>query len=289
MKFGLTLPPFGDFSDARYLAEIAREAEDLGWDGFFIWDHVFFDPSFHPNLDPWVGLAAVAMNTSRIRIGTLVTPVARRRPWILARQTVSVDRLSNGRLILGVGLGDPAQWDYGFFGEETDAKIRAQKLDEGLEVLTGLWTGEPFSYTGKQFTLNEVKFVPTPAQSPRIPIWVGSNWPHRAPMRRAARWDGFNPIKWDGGMTPDTWRETLDIIKRHRTSTTPFDVVHGGRVPQDQWTKAADFVAPYADVGVTWWIEDVSPWRFDHSWEVQWQPIFTQQMNELIRQGPPKL
>src|SRR5687767_14650947 len=105
MKFGLALPPFGDYSDARYLADIAKEAEDLGWDGFFIWDHVFFDPSFHPNVDPWVGLAAVAMNTSRIRIGTLVTPVARRRPWVLARQTVSVDRLSKGRLILGVGLG----------------------------------------------------------------------------------------------------------------------------------------------------------------------------------------
>jgi alkanesulfonate monooxygenase SsuD/methylene tetrahydromethanopterin reductase-like flavin-dependent oxidoreductase (luciferase family) len=289
MKFGLALPPFGDYSDARYLADIAKEAEDLGWDGFFIWDHVFFDPSFHPNVDPWIGLAAVAMNTSRIRIGTLVTPVARRRPWVLARQTVSVDRLSKGRLILGIGLGDPVQWDYGFFGEETDAKIRAQKLDEGLEVLTGLWTGKPFSYTGKQFTLKEVTFVPPPAQSPRIPIWVGGNWPHKAPMRRAARWDGFNPIRWEGGMTPDTWREALDIIKSHRTSDAPFDVVHGGRVPQDQWRKAADFVAPYAEAGVTWWIEDASPWRFDHSWEIQWQPIFTQQMNELIRRGPPKV
>jgi alkanesulfonate monooxygenase SsuD/methylene tetrahydromethanopterin reductase-like flavin-dependent oxidoreductase (luciferase family) len=149
MRFGISLPPFADFAEARFLAEIAREAETLGWDGLFIWDHVFFAPTFHPNVDPWAALAVMAYNTSTIRLGTMVTPVARRRAWVLARQTVAVDRLSNGRLTLGVGLGDPAQWDFGFFGEPTDAKTRAQMLDEGLDVLCGLWTGKPFSFDGQ--------------------------------------------------------------------------------------------------------------------------------------------
>lgn len=289
MKFAITLPPFGDYADPCYFAETARVAESLGWDGLFIWDHVFFDPSFHPNLDVWVGLAAAASVTSTIRLGTLITPLPRRRPWVLARQTVSLDRLSNGRLTLGVGLGDPAQWDFGFFNEPTDAKVRAQMLDEGLALMTGLWTGEPFSYQGTHYQMQQVRFQPTPVQSPRIPIWVGGNYPNKPPMRRAARWDGFYPIKWDGGMTPQDWRETWSYIRQHRTSDAPFDLVNGGRVPDDQWTHASAVIEPYAEVGVTWWIEDVSPWRFDHSWEVQWQPEFTRQMDALIRRGPPRL
>jgi alkanesulfonate monooxygenase SsuD/methylene tetrahydromethanopterin reductase-like flavin-dependent oxidoreductase (luciferase family) len=289
MKFGMSLPPFGDYADPNYLAAAAKAAEDAGWDGFFIWDHIFFDPSFHPNVDPWVGLAAVALATSHIRIGTMITPLARRRPWVLARQTVSVDRLSGGRLTLGVGLGDPVQWDFGFFNEETDNRQRAEKLDEGLEIMTGLWQGQEFAYQGKQYQLQPVTFTPTPVQSPRIPIWVGGNWPNKAPMRRAARWDGFYPIKWEGGMQPEDWRMVADFIRQQRTAEAPIDLVHGGRVPDEQWSDAASFVEPYAAVGVSWWIEDVSPWRFDHSWEISWQPVFTQQMDELIRRGPPRV
>lgn len=289
MKFGISVPPFGDYSDIRFLAARAKEAEDLGWDGFFLWDHVFFDPSFHANVDPWVALAAIALNTTRIRIGTMVTPIARRRPWILARQTVSVDRLSDGRLILGVGLGAPVQWDFGFFTEEVDAKIRGQKLDEGLDILTGLWTGAHFHYEGQHYQVKDVKFIPTPVQSPRIPIWTGGVWPHRPPMRRAARWDGFYPIKGDDRMTPQDWREALTYIKQHRTSNEPFEAVHAGRLPEGKLTHVTDVIGPYADVGVTWWIEDVSPWRFGYSWEEQWSSEATQRMNEIIRQGPPQL
>lgn len=288
VKFGISLPPFGDYADPRYLAEAAHAAESAGWDGFFIWDHVFFDPSFHPNVDPWIGLAAVSCRTTTIRIGTLITPIARRRPWVLARQTVSVDRLSNGRLVLGVGLGDPVQWDFGFFNEVTDRQQRAAQLDEGLAVLTGLWTGETFAYDGQHFHLDPVKFLPTPVQTPRIPIWGGGNYPNRPPMRRAARWDGFYPIK-EGGMQPDDWREVKAYIDQHRQLDTPFDCVNGGSIPEDKWTNAGEIVNPYIEAGVTWWIEDVSPWRFGHSWEIQWQPVFTQQMDALIRQGPPKL
>src|SRR5512138_1020692 len=127
MHFGITIPPFADFSDPRVLADLAHDAESAGWDGFFIWDHIFFDPTFHPIADPWVSLAAVAMNTHSMRIGTMITPLARRRPWKLAGETFSIDRLSDGRLMLGVGLGDPAQWDYGFFDEVTDAKVRDRR------------------------------------------------------------------------------------------------------------------------------------------------------------------
>jgi alkanesulfonate monooxygenase SsuD/methylene tetrahydromethanopterin reductase-like flavin-dependent oxidoreductase (luciferase family) len=287
MRFGLSLPPFADIADIRFLADITKEAETLGWDGLFIWDHVFFDPTFHPNVDPWVALGAMAYNTTKIRLGTLITPLARRRPWVLARQTASVDQISNGRLILGVGLGDPVQWDYGFFNEPTDAKQRAEMLDEGLEVLQGLWTGKPFSYDKQHYHIKEVTFKPTPVQSPRIPIWVGGIWPNKRPMQRAARYDGYIPINWDGGMKPENWREVMAYIKPRRTIDTPFDIVNTGRVPDDLWHKAASIVEPYIEVGTTWWIEDINPWRFGASWEEPWKPEDTQRMVELIRRGPP--
>jgi alkanesulfonate monooxygenase SsuD/methylene tetrahydromethanopterin reductase-like flavin-dependent oxidoreductase (luciferase family) len=288
MNFGISIPAFADFSDPRALAELAHDAEGAGWDGFFIWDAMFFDPTFHPMADPWVALAAVALRTQRMKIGTLITPIARRRPWKLARETVSVDRLSNGRLTLGVGLGDPVQWDFGFFEEATDARTRARRLDEGLDILTGLWTGEPFSYQGSQYSVKEVIFRPTPIQSPRIPIWVGGWWPHKAPLRRAARWDGVCPIKEGGSITPGEWRELLGYVREHRTSTRPFDVVHAGATPSDHPTQAAEVVGPYADVGVTWWIEPIDPWRFGWSFEVPWAPEATIRMRERILQGPPR-
>src|SRR5688572_7960045 len=288
MRFGITLPPFADFSDPRALAELAHDAETAGWDGFFIWDAVFFDPTFHPIADPWVSLATVALITQRLRIGTMVTPIARRRPWKLARETVSVDRLSNGRLILGVGLGDPVQWDFGFFDDVTDSKIRARRLDEGLEILTGLWRGKPFSYQSEQYNVKEVIFRPTPVQSPRIPIWVGGWGPNKPPLRRAARWDGVCPAKWGGTITPDEWRDLLAYIQKYRTTDSPFDAVHSGATPGDNLTQAAELVEPYAKAGVTWWIEPVDPWRFGWSFEVPWDPEATVLMRERIRQGPPR-
>lgn len=288
MYFGLNIPAFADFSDPRVLADLAHDAETAGWDGFFIWDAMFFDPTFHPMADPWVSLAAVALRTKTIKIGTMVTPIARRRPWKLARETVSVDRLSNGRLILGVGLGDPVQWEFGFFDEVTDSKIRAQRLDEGLDVLTGLWTGEPFHYEGAQYKVKEVIFRPTPVQVSRVPIWVGGWWPHKAPLRRAARWDGVCPVKGDGSITPDEWRELLAYVQAHRTHNTPFDAVHSAATPGDNLTQAAKMVEPYVEAGVTWWIEPVDPWRFGWSFEVPWAPEATVLMRERVRQGPPR-
>ena len=289
MHFGINVPAFADFSDPRVLADLAYDAETAGWDGFFIWDAMFFDPTFHPMADPWVSLAAVALRTKQIRIGTMITPIARRRPWKLARETISVDRMSNGRLILGVGLGDPVQWDFGFFDEVTDSKTRAQRLDEGLDILTGLWTGEPFHYEGVQYKVKEVIFRPTPVQLPRIPIWVGGWWPHKAPLRRAARWDGVCPIKRDESITPDQWRELLAYVQAHRTSNAPFDAVHSGATPGENLIQAAEMVEPYNDAGVTWWIEPIDPWRFGWSFEVPWDPKATVLMRERVRQGPPRL
>jgi len=288
MRFGISVPAFADFSDPRVLAELSHDAEAAGWDGFFIWDAVFFDPTFHPIADPWVSLAAVALSTQRMRIGTMVTPIARRRPWKLARETVSIDRLSNGRLTLGVGLGDPAQWDFGFFDDPTDPKIRARRLDEGLDILTGLWSGRPFSYEGDQYNIKEVTFRPTPVQSPRVPIWVGGWWPNKPPLRRAARWDGICPLKWGGSITPEEWRELLTYVQKHRSSSTPFDAAHSGATPGDDLTKAAELVGPYTDAGVTWWIEPIDPWRFGWSFEVPWAPEATVLMRERVRQGPPR-
>ncbi len=288
MQYGMSVAPFGDFADPLALAELAEQAESAGWDGFFIWDHMMFDPTFHPIVDPWVGLTAVALRTRRIRLGTMVTPLARRRPWKVARETVSLDHASKGRLILGVGLGDPSQWEYGFFGEEPDAKIRAEKLDECLEIITGLWSGEPFQYQGKQYRVNEVHFLPRPVQQPRIPIWVAGWWPNKLPMRRAARWDGAVPIRSDG-IPAAEWRPIQDYIQQHRQSDVPFTYVHNGASPGDNLAEARRLVEPYQAAGVDWWIEGIDPWRFGWKWEDKWSKEATLQIQERVLQGPPRI
>lgn len=285
----MSLPPFGDFADPHVLIDAARRAEAAGWDGFFIWDHMFFDPSFHPNLDPWVGLAGVATATTRIRIGTMITPLARRRPWKVARETVTLDRLSNGRLILGVGLGDPVQWDFGFFHEEIDAKTRARMLDESLEILTGLWKGEPFQYHGEHYQIEQdVTFKPTPLQKPRIPIWVAGNWANKPPMRRAARWDGFFPIKFGEPMSAEDVRAASAYIMQHRTRDAPFDLVNALLLPDDP-AQAQEILHQYAEAGLTWWIAPLDPWTLGADWEAQWDSDYTKKMLDWIERGPVKI
>jgi alkanesulfonate monooxygenase SsuD/methylene tetrahydromethanopterin reductase-like flavin-dependent oxidoreductase (luciferase family) len=191
MKYGLNLPNGGACGDARTLAEFAHLAEEAGWDGVFLEDYIVWQSHQDvPTYDPWVALAAMALRTERIRLGTQVTPLPRRRPWKLARETVTLDHLSNGRLILGVGLGDPTDGNFNQFEEVTDLKARARMLDEALDVLVGLWSGEPFSYRGEYYHVDEITLLPRPVQTPRIPIWVGGGWPLKGPARRAARWDG---------------------------------------------------------------------------------------------------
>lgn len=260
MQYGLTVPNFGEFFDPRLLADLAHQAERAGWDGFFVWDHMLFDGREQPIADPWVALTAVALSTSRIRLGPLVTPVARRRPWKLARETMSLDHLSDGRLILGVGLGAPPDVEFGWFGEDPDARVRAAKLDEGLAVLTGLWSGRPFAYKGRHFQVNEVVFEPAPLQSPRIPIWVGGVWPHKAPFRRAARWDGVFPLRLTGkdlydAPNPGELKEIVAFVHRQRPAEVPFDVVVGGETSREDPEADARRVRAYAEAGATWWLE----------------------------------
>ncbi len=254
MKFGVVLPNFGPFGDPYEISELAKHAERAGWDGFFLWDHIHREKDrCGPIVDPWIALTAVAMSTSSLRIGTLITPLARRRPWKVARETVSLDRLSGGRLTLGVGLGIRGDDEFGRFGEAASGRERAAALDEGLDVLLGLWSGSPFSYGGSVYQVDDACFQPRPLQQPRIPIWAGGWWPNRRPFRRAARLDGVAP-ELRGGATPgpSDISEIRAYISEHRETSHPFDIVINGhareRAPLDELMSA----------GATWWLE-----RFD--------------------------
>ena len=279
MKYGLYLPNYGTEHSALALAGLAQEAEAHGWDGFFIWDHIHVSKSLRaPVLDPWVTLTAVAMSTSRIHLGTTVTPLARRRPWKLARETATLDQLSRGRLILTVGLGHPPEAEFSHFGEDPNPKIHAEKLDEGLDILTGLWSGKPFSYQGKHYQVEKTVFLPPPFQTPRIPIWVGGFWPNKPPFRRAACYDGVFPLKAGGGMKRNDLEDILAYIQQYRTSTTPFDLVMMGYTPGDNPLKARKIITPYQQGGLTWWLESL--FRGHNSIEA---------MRERICQGPPQV
>jgi alkanesulfonate monooxygenase SsuD/methylene tetrahydromethanopterin reductase-like flavin-dependent oxidoreductase (luciferase family) len=296
MRYGVTVPNFGACFDPRRLAALARDAEAAGWDGFFLWDHVQFIPT--PTVDPWIALAAVALATERVRLGPLVTPLPRRRPVKLARETVSLDHLSGGRLILGVGIGaGPWEWDY--LGEEPDPRVRGAMLDEGLDLLTRLWTGEPVLHAGRFYRYrgdfgpgrpepNPTPLLPRPVQVPRIPIWVAGTWPKQRPFRRAARWDGVVPLGEDRGagprLTPAEVRALLAYVRGHRTGDGPFDVVIGGHTEGAAGPADRAVVEPYAEAGATWWLEDVSPWPFGWQWAGPW-PLAA--MRERIRRGRP--
>jgi hypothetical protein len=255
MRFGVHIPNFGDFHDLRAIAELAHDAEVAGWDGFFLWDHILYARTKRPVIDPWIALAAIAMRTERIRFGPLVTALARRRPWKVARETVSLDHLSGGRLILGVGLGFPPDNEFARFGEDPDPKVRAGKLDEGLDILVGLWSGKPFHYAGQHYQVERTVFWPPPVQVPRIPIWVAGTWPkHLAPFRRAARWDGVCP-EGAGKMTLHDQRVMLDYIRQHRPAEAgPFDVVRAARLPTGDVGEVRATIVAWEAAGVTWWI-----------------------------------
>jgi alkanesulfonate monooxygenase SsuD/methylene tetrahydromethanopterin reductase-like flavin-dependent oxidoreductase (luciferase family) len=284
MKYGIYLPNFGPFGDARVLAGLAQDAEQAGWDGFFLWDHI---AGWNlPMVDPWVALAAIAVSTQRIRIGTTVTPLPRRRPWKVARETVSIDRLSGGRLTLSVGIGG-GQAEYGNLGEETGLKERGAMLDEALDVLSGLWSGEVFSHTGRHYQVREALFLPRPLQQPRIPVWVGGFWPHKAPFRRAARWDGAFPLFQVNSTEQELvqLKEAVVFLQEQRQNQPPFDIVVTGATPGENLTQAAALARRYADCGATWWMEILLPFRFGKSWDDEW-PFDA--LRQRILQGPPK-
>jgi len=283
MKYAIYLPNFGTYGDARVLSTLARDAENAGWDGFFLWDHIAGHNQ--PMVDVWVALAAIAVNTDRIRIGTTVTPLPRRRPWKVARETVSIDHLSGGRLTLGVGTGlGEAEWDD--LGEQTDPKKRGAMLDEALEILVGLWRGEPFSYHGEHYTVSNAHFLPVPVQQPRIPIWVGGFWPKVAPFRRAAKWDGVFPLFQVESEQEELahYEAMVATVSASRLVEMPIDFIAMGVTPGDHPSQAADIVGKRARLGATWWLELIAPFRFGRGLEGGW-PV--EDLQERVLQGPP--
>jgi len=291
MNYGVYLPNFGVFGQARVMAELAQLAESAGWDGFFIWDHIARD-WVTDVVDPWVALSACAMTTKTIKLGAMVTPMPRRRPWKLARETVSLDYLSDGRLIFGAGLGSGRGSEWSNLGEETVPRVRGKMLDEGLAILNGLWTADSFTYEGVHYSVSESTFYPKPLQQPRIPVWIAGNTPNKIPMKRAAKWDGVFPILTgdpddvDGLVAQLQWvTERMEDYRDDKTH--PFDIVHlGPPTPGDDKSRALEIVAPFRKTGMTWWLENIAPWRFGFDWMQAWDFAV---MRERIAQGPPRV
>jgi alkanesulfonate monooxygenase SsuD/methylene tetrahydromethanopterin reductase-like flavin-dependent oxidoreductase (luciferase family) len=287
MRYLVEVPNFGDFAAPEVLAEVARRAEEAGWDALLVWDHVVGEKGLRWEIaDPWILLTAAALATARIRLGTAITPVARRRPSKLAREVATLDRLTGGRMVLGAGLGAPVADEYGSFGDTTDARVLAERLDEGLHALDLLWSGEPVTYRGNHVTIDDVVFRPTPVQRPRVPVWIGGIWPNKAPMRRAARWDGAIPAMADfaTGRPPDV-SEVRDMVAFLRAcraedgrADQPFDIVIGGTSPAGP--AGSDLAGPLAAVGATGWVERM-PWGDDLG---RAGPVVRR-----IEQGPPRI
>jgi alkanesulfonate monooxygenase SsuD/methylene tetrahydromethanopterin reductase-like flavin-dependent oxidoreductase (luciferase family) len=280
MRFAIDLAHFGPFSNPHLMAELAHEAEEAGWDGFFLWDHLNYHQAGLPQpvaiADPWILLTAIALHTNYIKLGTMVTPLPRRRPWKLARETVTLDHLSGGRLILGVGLGTNFFGEYHDFGEPTDESVHGEMLDEGLAVLMRLWSGEAFSYEGQYYQLSQVQFLPKSLQQPHIPIWVAGNWPHKKPFHRAAQFDGVFPQRLSRALTSEDFHKILGYIHARRTATAAFDVVASGSTSGTDNARDGALVASFAQAGATWWVEGFDPLQT------------VEQVRQRIHQGPPR-
>lgn len=251
MKCGLALPTGGECGDPTFVLELVIEAESHGWDGVFLEDYVCFqgDPRA-ATCDPWVTLAAIAVRTQRIRLGTMVTPLARRRPWKVAREVAGIDLLSGGRMILGIGLGDTGEHvvgdaSFSSFGEMRDPTTRAEMLDEAVEVVAGLLTGAPFSYSGRHYQVDEVTFQPASVQKPRVPIWVGGGYPHPGPTGRAVRWDGS--CLYHARTHDLAAADVRDLLQR--AGNRRFDVCVGGRQRRD---GDREWLSELAAAGTTW-------------------------------------
>ncbi|MGN6331276.1 MAG: LLM class flavin-dependent oxidoreductase [Motilibacteraceae bacterium] len=244
---GLFVAPFDALADPRVVGDLAAAAEDAGWDGFFVWDHLLYGERVSAIADVWTCCAAVALRTERLLLGPMVTPLPRRRPQVLARQAASLAVLSGGRFVLGLGLGDDWVREFSAFGDEPDPKVRGRMLDEGLEVLTGLLSGEQVDHDGAHHTARDVRFQPAPT----VPIWLAGRFGNQAPLRRAARYDGFFVIGLDG---PDDLDAVTGSLAEH-SPAAGFEMVVDLQPEQDP--------APWLDGGATWVLTRIGPYDLD--------------------------
>jgi len=273
VRYGVTLPPFAEWSDPSTIVAMAAEADAAGWDGFFLWDHVTWDPAWGgtpPIADPWLCLAAAAPATSRVLLGTMVTPLARRRPQKVARELVTLDHLSGGRAVLGVGLG--ADFDYQAFGEPL--VDRGTRLDEALAVLTALLEGEAFRFEGRYHRVQSPPSLPRPVQA-HVPIWVGGWWPNTPPFARAARYDGVVPGKVGQERGEALTVDDLLAIRALVGRGDGYDYVLSGTTESAADTAA---VGTWAEAGATWWLETLHPFGGRAA-----------AMRDRLRTGPPRL
>jgi alkanesulfonate monooxygenase SsuD/methylene tetrahydromethanopterin reductase-like flavin-dependent oxidoreductase (luciferase family) len=255
VRHAIFVPNFGVFSDPVLVSDLARRAESAGFDGWFLWDHVVHRDGDEPAADPWITLAAVATSTSRIRLGPMVTPLPRRRPWNVARQAATLDHLSGGRVVLGVGIGAERTPEFGGFGEEEDLATRGSMLDEGLELLKALWNGEEMHHEGPHYKVEGVRFRPAPVQNP-LPVWVAAVWPNRRPMRRAARWQGIVPLGLPG---PESLAEVFSFAGEGK----------------DVAVKAGGYsVRSWEEAGATWMLHEIGAY------------VPLRQVAQLIDSGP---
>ena len=277
MKFGI-VTSFGSVHD---YVQMAREAEATGWDGVFAWDDISVERG--DVFDPWVVLGAMAAVTERVTLGAMVFSLARRRPWKVARETITIDHLTNGRFVLPVGLG--GTWDGGYSRvntEDPSRRVRAEKLDESLEILELAWSGETVSYRGTHYQMEDLHFDPRPVQRPRIPVWPVGAWPYPKSLRRAARWDGvivsdMSEGSDDEGTPPTAVAGVTAWMRENRASAGPFDVIAEGITSGVNLAADRTKLEPLADAGATWFIE--SRWEADQS---------VKTLRERIRLGPPR-
>jgi alkanesulfonate monooxygenase SsuD/methylene tetrahydromethanopterin reductase-like flavin-dependent oxidoreductase (luciferase family) len=277
VRFGVFLPPFEEFADARRVMSLAAAAEDAGWDGFFLWDHMLARPGMAV-AEAWVTMAAVATATTRMRIGALVTPLPRRRPWVLARQIATLDGLSRGRLIAGIGLGDDGWKEFSAFGDETSPLLRGEMLDESLDLLQRLLGGDAVRFEGSHYDVDTTPFLPRPQQNP-LPIWGAVRWPNRKPLMRIAHLQGCFPIFASSGPPPPPVPDDIVAIRRAIADlggSPDIDIAIRCALSLQDSAAIPETVASLEEAGVTWILEAVAPGE---------QP---ESVERVVRQGPPK-
>ncbi len=274
MKHGIFLPPFDGLADAAKMAELAVVAEDSGWDGFFVWDHLRYASPVRDILDPYACLTLMAARTSRITLGPMVTPLIRRRPQVVARQAVAVDRLSHGRLVMGFGIGDDyPEGELACFGEITDAGERGRALNEGISIFQGLVSGEEVNVTGEFLKSERVSFYPTAYRAGGIPVWTAGRWPNPAPIRRAARHQGMMVIQLT---EPEQVLDLKEKLVDAGADLATFEIVLWGQRDENMVYREDERYVQWAQAGVTWFLTGPGPYN-----------LVFEEVHEYIAAGPP--